>query len=108
MPCGKNAANDYNSLLMFGRDLLTAWYTKLPDDDFTILAIEEAFSFNLPGIDIPFIGALDLVEQDNSGTIIITDFKTSGQANFSILIEFLLLRLTLILSRAIIVSRETY
>jgi len=72
--------NDYNSLLMFGRDLLTAWYTKLPDDDFTILAIEEAFSFNLPGIDIPIIGAMDLVEQDSCGTIIITDFKTSGRA----------------------------
>jgi len=65
---------------MFGRDLLTAWYTKLPDDDFTILAIEEAFSFNLPGIDIPIIGAMDLVEQDSCGTIIITDFKTSGRA----------------------------
>jgi len=72
--------NDYNSLLMYGRDLLTAWYTKLPDDDFTILAIEEAFSFNLPGIDIPIIGAMDLVEQDSCGTIIITDFKTSGRA----------------------------
>jgi len=72
--------SDYNSLLMFGRDLLTAWYTKLPDDDFTILAIEEAFSFNLPGIDIPIIGAMDLVEQDSAGTIIITDFKTSGRA----------------------------
>ena len=72
--------HDYNSYLMFGRDLLTAWYNKLPDDDFTILAIEEAFSFNLPGIDIPIIGAMDLVEQDNSGTIIITDFKTSGRA----------------------------
>ena len=72
--------NDYNSLLMYGRDLLTTWYSKLPDDDFTILAIEEAFSFNLPGIDIPIIGAMDLVEQDSSGTIIITDFKTSGRA----------------------------
>jgi len=71
---------DYNSYLMYGRDLLTAWYNKLPDDNFTILAIEEAFSFNLPGIPIPIIGAMDLVEQDNSGTIIITDFKTSGRA----------------------------
>ena len=72
--------SDYNVLLMYGRDLLTAWYNKLPDDDFTILAIEEAFSFNLPGIDIPIIGAMDLVEQDSAGTLIITDFKTSGRA----------------------------
>ena len=71
---------DYNSYLMYGKDLLSAWYSKLPDDDFTILAIEEAFSFNLPGIDIPIIGAMDLVEEDSAGTLIITDFKTSGRA----------------------------
>jgi putative RecB family exonuclease len=72
--------NDFKSLLMHGKDLLTAWYSKLPDDDFTILGIEEAFSFTLPGIAIPIIGAMDLVEQDSAGTIIITDFKTSGRA----------------------------
>jgi putative RecB family exonuclease len=72
--------NDYKSLLMYGKDLLTAWYNKLPDDGFTILAIEEAFSFTLPGIPIPIIGAMDLVEEDSAGTIIITDFKTSGRA----------------------------
>ena len=72
--------NDFKSLLMYGKDLLTAWYNKLPNDDFTILAIEEAFSFILPGIPIPIIGAMDLVEEDSAGTIIITDFKTSGKA----------------------------
>ena len=45
--------NDFKSLLMYGKDLLTAWYNKLPDDGFTILAIEEAFSCSLPGIPIP-------------------------------------------------------
>jgi len=72
--------NDFKSLLMYGKDLLTAWYNKLPDDQFTILAIEEAFTFILPGIPIPVIGAMDLVEEDDSGTLIITDFKTSGRA----------------------------
>ena len=72
--------NDFKSLLMYGKDLLTAWYNKLPDDGFTILAIEEAFSFTLPGIPIQIIGAMDLVEEDSAGTIIITDFKTSGRA----------------------------
>lgn len=72
--------NDFKALLMYGNDLLTAWYNKLPEDDFTILGIEEAFSFTLPGIPIPIIGAMDLVEEDNAGTIIITDFKTSGRA----------------------------
>jgi putative RecB family exonuclease len=72
--------NDFKTLLMYGKDLLTAWYNKIPDDQFTILAIEEAFSFTLPGIPIPIIGAMDLVEEDSAGTIIITDFKTSGRA----------------------------
>ena len=72
--------HDYKSLLMYGKDLLTTWYNKLPDDNYKILAIEEAFSFSLPDIDIPIIGAMDLVEEDNAGTIIITDFKTSGRA----------------------------
>ena len=72
--------NDFKSILMYGKDLLTAWYNKLPDDGFTILAIEDAFSINLPGIPIPIIGAMDLVEEDSAGTIIITDFKTSGRA----------------------------
>jgi putative RecB family exonuclease len=34
-----NGDNDFKSLLMFGRDLISAWYNKLPDDQFTILAI---------------------------------------------------------------------
>ena len=75
-----NGDNDFKTLLLFGKDLLTAWYNSLPDDGFTILAIEEAFSFTLPGIPIPIIGAMDLVEEDSAGTIIITDFKTSGRA----------------------------
>lgn len=72
--------NNFKSLLMYGKDLLTAWYNKLPEDDFTILAIEEAFSFVMPGIPIPVIGAYDLLEVDDTGIIIITDFKTSGRA----------------------------
>ena len=66
--------------MMNGIDLLTAWYHKLPDDDFKVVAIEEAFSFTLPGVSVPIIGAIDLAEEDNSGTIIITDFKTSSRA----------------------------
>jgi len=72
--------HDFKSLLMFGKDLLTAWHNKLPKDNFNIIGIEEAFSFNIPGIPLPFIGAMDLIEEDEAGTIIITDFKTSGRA----------------------------
>ena len=74
------SGNDFKSILMMGKDLLTVWYNKLPDDNFTILAIEEAFTFTLPDIPIPIIGAMDLVEEDSAGTLIITDFKTSGKA----------------------------
>lgn len=36
---------DFETLLMGGKDLLTTWYNKLPDDNFRVMAIEEAFSF---------------------------------------------------------------
>jgi putative RecB family exonuclease len=72
--------NDFKSLLMVGSDLLTVWHNKLPNDNYTIIAIEQAFSFYLPGIEIPFIGGIDLIEEDTAGTIIVTDHKTSGKA----------------------------
>jgi putative RecB family exonuclease len=72
--------HDFKSLLMYGKDLISVWYNQLPDDNYTILAIEEPFSITLPGIPLPVIGAYDLLETDDAGTIIITDFKTSGRA----------------------------
>jgi len=72
--------NDFKSLLMLGKDLFTTWFNKKPDDNYNIIGIEEAFSFYLPGIPIPFIGAMDLIEEDKIGTIIITDSKTSARA----------------------------
>ena len=72
--------NDFETLLLKGKELLTVWHDKLPDDDFQVLAIEDAFSFYIPGIPVPIIGAMDLIEEDESGTIIITDFKTSGKS----------------------------
>jgi len=74
---------DFETLLMEGKDLLTAWYMKLPEDNFKVLAVEEAFKFYIPGIDVPIIGAMDLIEEDEAGTIIITDFKSSKKS-FSI------------------------
>jgi putative RecB family exonuclease len=71
---------DFETLLMEGKDLLTAWYMKLPEDNFTVLAIEHTFKFHIPGVEIPIIGAMDLIEEDEAGTIIITDFKTSSRA----------------------------
>jgi len=71
---------DFEVLLREGKDLLMAWYMRIQDDDFKVLAVEEAFSFNLPDLPVPIIGAMDLIEEDEAGTIIITDFKTSSRA----------------------------
>jgi len=68
------------SLLLEGKDLLATYYDKFPGDNFKILAIEEAFSFNLPDLPLPIIGVFDLIEEDESDTIIIVDWKTAGKA----------------------------
>ena len=70
----------FETCLNEGRELLLAWFENRPDDKFLILAIEQPFVFNIPGIDIPIIGAVDLIEEDTSGTIIVTDFKTSAKS----------------------------
>jgi putative RecB family exonuclease len=71
---------DFKTLLMQGTDLLSIWHQRLPEDAFKIIGIENAFSFTLPGLPIPVVGAMDLIEEDDSGTIIITDFKTSKKS----------------------------
>ena len=45
-----------------------------------MIGIEEAFSFTLPGVSVPVIGGVDLLEEDSAGTIIITDFKSSARS----------------------------
>jgi putative RecB family exonuclease len=67
-------------LSMLGVDLLTVWFNKLQEDKFQVIGVEEAFSFKIHGVSAPIIGAIDLVEEDESGALIITDFKTSSRA----------------------------
>lgn len=74
---------DFQSYLIMGVDLLTVWFNKLPADSFEVIAVEEAFVFEVNEIPIPIVGAIDLVEQDEAGTIIITDHKSSSR-NYSI------------------------
>ena len=73
---GKN----FKTLLLEGKELLTTYLSKVPDDKFKVIGIEEPFRFYLLDCPIPIIGAIDLIEEDDSGTIIITDFKTSARA----------------------------
>jgi putative RecB family exonuclease len=67
-------------MLLEGKELLTSWYNKLPENEFKVIGVEEPFILTLPDLYIPIIGYIDLLEEDESGTIIITDFKTSGRS----------------------------
>jgi putative RecB family exonuclease len=71
---------DFNTLLLEGKELLTAYYNKFTWQQFNVLAVEEPFSFTIEGCPVPIVGAIDLIESDESDTIIITDFKTSARA----------------------------
>ena len=57
---GKN----FEILLMEGKDLLTAYYHKLPEDNFKVLAIEQPFRFTVKNLPISIIGIVDLIEED--------------------------------------------
>jgi putative RecB family exonuclease len=77
---GKN----FETLLLEGKELLTVYRNKIPEDNFKIIGIEEPFSFTIENCPVPILGFIDLMEEDGSGTLIITDWKTSGRAyNFA-------------------------
>jgi len=70
----------FETILLEGKELLSTYYHKRPNDNFQVIAIEEPFSFTLDNCEMSIIGAIDLMEEDSSGTLIITDFKTSSRA----------------------------
>jgi putative RecB family exonuclease len=69
-----------DSCLQKGKDLLTVYHEQIPKDHFKVLATEHEFSFQIPGVDVPMIGVMDLIQQDEAGNLIITDFKTAGRS----------------------------
>ncbi len=71
---------DFDILRTDGKKMLTIYYQNLPEVDFTILAVEEAFSFTIDTIPVPIIGVYDLVIEDSSGVITVVDHKTAGRA----------------------------
>ena len=71
---------DFDTLLREGKELLAVWYGKLPENDLKVIAVEEPFILTLRELAIPLIGYIDLLEEDESGTLIITDIKTSGRS----------------------------
>lgn len=71
---------DAQSLLLEGKSLLATYYTSYPDSGYRVIALEEAFRFEVSGLPLPIIGAIDMLEEDEAGTIIITDHKTTARA----------------------------
>ena len=71
---------NFETLLREGKELLTVWYSRLPDNEFKVIGVEKPFLLALPGLPIPIIGYIDLIEEDESGTVIVTDSKTAGRS----------------------------
>jgi putative RecB family exonuclease len=71
--------NSFESLLKQGKLLLKIYYENFSNDN-TILAIEEPFRFMIDGLPVPIVGVIDLIEEDQAGNIIITDFKTPAKS----------------------------
>ena len=63
-----------------GKALLAAFNAQVPQEDGNILAIEQAFTFELEGLPVPIIGIFDLVLEDPTGVITIVDHKTASKA----------------------------
>jgi putative RecB family exonuclease len=71
---------DFETLLREGKELFIPWYNKLSENEFKVIGVEEPFILTLRELAIPIIGYIDLIEEDESGTVIITDHKASGRS----------------------------
>ncbi len=72
--------DNFDTILNLGINSLISYWNELPEVGVQVLAIEEPFSFKIEGLSVPVVGVIDLVEEDENGNIIITDFKTSSRA----------------------------
>lgn len=70
---------DAQSLLQDGKAMLASYYSSFPASGYRVIGLEEAFRFEVPGLPLPIIGAIDMIEEDEAGAIIITDHKTTGR-----------------------------
>jgi putative RecB family exonuclease len=72
---------DYEVIRSEGKSLLKIFHQELPSDEFKIIGVEKDFSFLLnSGLQVPIIGAVDLILQDSAGTIILVDHKTTSKS----------------------------
>jgi len=72
--------NSFQILMEQGKSLLKVYLESFHDENTVVLAIEEAFRFGIDHLPIPIVGVMDLVEEDEQGNIIITDFKTAARS----------------------------
>ena len=70
----------FNSLMEQGKALLKVYHESFSEENTTVIAIEEPFRFAIDNLPIPIVGVMDLVEEDDQGNIIITDFKTAARS----------------------------
>ena len=75
-----NKNKDYDTIMILGKELLSTYHNTLRDEEFTIISIEESFSFYVESVPIPVIGVYDLVIEDSSGVVTIVDHKTTSRA----------------------------
>jgi len=67
------------TMIECGKALIATYLREVPDTAFTVLATEQPFVLELDNLPVPVIGIIDLVEEDEKGTVIITEFKTSAR-----------------------------
>jgi putative RecB family exonuclease len=71
---------DFDTLLLEGKELLSIFHQKIPEDEAEIIGIEQAFLFWLHELPVPIIGSFDLLLKDPANVITIVDHKTSGKS----------------------------
>ncbi len=71
---------DYHALRKDGAAITKKFYENRIADDHQIIAIEEPFALEIEGLPYPFIGIIDLIEMDDNGTLLITEYKTAAKA----------------------------
>jgi putative RecB family exonuclease len=67
--------DEADSLKTKGMEMINAYEW----DGSRIIGHSEAFSVNIPGVNLPVIGEFDMVVEDENGDATIVDFKTSGR-----------------------------
>ncbi len=67
------------TLIEQGEGLIRCFLNEVPEEKSRILGVEVPFSINLPGLDVKIIGGIDLLLEDEGGSISIFDHKTAAK-----------------------------